>query len=491
MAVKLSSIFDKLETNARYQYGLLAIITLLAAVLRFYKLGEWSFWIDEIYTIDRALAQFPSVEAMIGSIRSNSYTFPISLVLTGGALSLLGVGEWSARLVPAMIGVISIPVLYFPIKRLFSPAVGLLTSLLLAVSPWHIYWSQNARFYTSLMLFYSLALFTCFRGLERDRPSYFLSFLVLLYLAVSERSFALFMVPVVVCFLLVLEMAPFEKPSGLRARNVVLLALPAIAFGILEIYGYVTSGSSMIVSALNINEGQVNHSPFRLLASIVYRTSIPLICLGTLGGAYLLDQRKRAGIFLCSAAWVPPVALILIAPFVFTVDRYAFVSLPFWIILSAVAAHQLLVRADKVGKLLSLGVLLLLIADPLSEDVLYYLYQNGNRPDWRGAFAVVDREKDEGDLVVTTRPDLGRYYLDPEVGWINDMDPDVITRAGARVWFVIDEAGGWVVPELEEWIRENSELIDVLRVSMPGKSLDISIYFYDPARASPSSVLSG
>jgi hypothetical protein len=307
---------------------------------------------------------------------------------------------------------------------------------------------------------------------------------------VSERSFALFMVPVVVCFLLVLEIAPFEKPSGLRARNVVLLALPAIAFGILEIYGYVTSGSSMIVSALNINESQVNHSPFRLLAAMIYNISIPLICMGILGGVYLLAQRKRTGILLCSAAWVPPLALLPIALFAFTVDRYVFVSLPFWIILGAVAVHELFVRADKVGKTLSLGVLLVLVAEPLSQDALYYLDQNGGRPDWRGAFALVDREMEEGDLVMATRPELGHYYLGEDVEWVNNLDPGAVARADTRIWFVIDEAGSWIAPDLKEWVVENSELISVLVVGMPGRNLSIAIYLYDPTHASPSAPLS-
>jgi hypothetical protein len=37
-----------------------------------------------------------------------------------------------------------------------------------------------------------------FFGLERDRPGYLLLSMVLLYLAASERLFALFLVPVVV-----------------------------------------------------------------------------------------------------------------------------------------------------------------------------------------------------------------------------------------------------------------------------------------------------
>jgi mannosyltransferase len=491
MLARISSRLAEWEHNPRYQYVALGLITLLAALLRFYKLGEWSFWIDELFTIGHAQAHYSSLELIARHIPPNRNWIPLSVMLTAGTLNVLGTSEWSARLVSAVIGVISVPVLYVPVKRLFNPGVGLIAVLLLAVSPWHLYWSQNARFLTSLMLLYSLALFAFYFGLEQDRPGYLLLSMALLYLAASERLYGAFLVPVVVSYLLLLKIAPFEKAPGLRVRNLVLLALPAIAFGIFEIYSYVTTGSSITVYTLDGFAGQVNHSPFRLLASLTYRIGIPLICLGTLGGVVLLVQRRRAGILLCSAAWVPPLILLLMTPFAFTVDRYVFVSLPFWIILGAVAVHELVMHADKVGKILSFGVLLLLVAEPLSEDALYYQYQNGNRPDWRGAFALVRREKEEGDLVAATRPELGEYYLGEEVIPINGIDPGTIAQGGRRVWFVIDEATSWVDPDLREWIGKNSELINVLAVSMPGKSLNITVYLYDPPRASPFAVPSG
>jgi mannosyltransferase len=147
-----------LETNSRYQYGLLAAITLLVAALSFYKLGVSSFWIDEISTIGQGQAHYNDLESIIRNIPPTRNWIPISSILTGQVLNGLGTSEWSARSVPAIIGVISIPALYYPIKRLFSPGVGLVTVLMLTVSPWHLYWSQNARFYTSLMLFFSPAL---------------------------------------------------------------------------------------------------------------------------------------------------------------------------------------------------------------------------------------------------------------------------------------------------------------------------------------------
>jgi mannosyltransferase len=474
-------ISAKFETNSYYQYGLLTAITLLAIVLRFYKLGEWSFWIDEIFTIGRAQAHV-NLETIV-----NRWWQPtLSLILIDGALDTLGINEWSARLVPAVIGVVSIPVLYFPIKKLFGPTVALLAVFLLAVSPWHLYWSQNARFYTSLMLLYSLASFAFFFGIEQDRPWYILGFFLLLFLAVGERVIALFLVPVVICYLLLLKILPFEKPAGLRARTLVFLLLPGIAFVIHEVYGFVTNGNAFLSHTIDTFVGYPNHGPLRLLFAIIFRISLPLVCLGFFGGVYLLNERKRAGLFIFLAALVPPLLLLLAAPFTFTVDRYVFETLPFWAILSAITIKEIFVRTEQYGKLLPLGVFTLVLATALSQNMLYYEFQNGDRSDWKGAFAIVQQRKGNTDLVVATRPELGYYYLNDKVRSINSLDPSTIELNGNRIWFVIDEATGGVEPKLEQWVYENGELVDVRDVYQPGKSLSIRIYLYDPVETRSS-----
>ena len=57
-----------LTNNPRMPYIWLALITLFAAVLRFYKLGTWSFWIDEIYTINHAFSHFSSLGLILDHI---------------------------------------------------------------------------------------------------------------------------------------------------------------------------------------------------------------------------------------------------------------------------------------------------------------------------------------------------------------------------------------------------------------------------------------
>jgi hypothetical protein len=196
---------------------------------------------------------------------------------------------------------------------------------------------------------------------------------------------------------------------------------------------------------------------------------------------YLLIRKKRAGILLCSAAWLPPLALLLIVNLSWTETRYAIISLPFWIILSAVAVRELFVRADGLGKMLSLGVLLLLVADPLSQDVIYYRYQNGQRPDYRAAYALVEQEKGQDDLVLASTPIYGHYYLSDEVKGMNAAAPADLEAAGKRVWFAFGPEYYSITPELERWIHENAGLVQVFEIPMPGKSLSIYVYLYDPA----------
>jgi 4-amino-4-deoxy-L-arabinose transferase-like glycosyltransferase len=480
MTQRIKTGFLAFETHAVYQYLPLALITLVAAALRFYKLGEWSFWIDEIFTIGRVQAHYGSLEAIIHNIPPNWSWMPLSLIATAGVLNVLGISEWSARLVPALIGIISIPVLYFPVKRLFGPGVGLLTVLLLAVSPWHLYWSQNARFYTSLMLLYSLALFAFFYGIERDRPGYILAFIVLVYLATSERLFALFIVPVVAFYVLALKVSPLEKPPGLRARNLILMILPGIAGGIVEIHSLLSTGSSRFFGDWDWFFLYRGEGLLRFLVLIVFSVGIPLMCLGIFGGIHLLLRKSRAGLLFLIGALVPVVLLVLANPFIFTEDRYVFVALPSWIILGALAVEGISAQGKNHGKLLAAGVLVLLLADGMGDNLMYYNANNGNRHDWKGAFALIQERSRDGDVFVATWDQLGTYYLGQEVMPWADLDLDTVVQTDARFWFVTDEDAVWLNWEMKQWVEEKAELIDV-RYLRTADNLNLRIYLYDPA----------
>lgn len=472
----------RFNLDSGIQYWLLGFITLLAGFLRFYNLGKWSFWIDEIFNIERAQIHYGSLEAITQNIPPVKLWIPFSTIASSGALNIFGTSEWSARLVPAIIGVISIPVLFFSAKQLFGSGAGLLAALFLTVAPWHIYWSQNARFYTSLMLFSYLALFAFFYGVERNRPVSLLFSLLFLYLAVSERLVALLLVPVALLYLLVLKTRLFGELSQFQKRSLILVLLLGLALASFEFYSFATTGSSILVYAADIFVGRPNNTPPRLLYVIIYQVGLSISHLGFFGGVYLLSQRSRQGLFIFLSAVAPILLLLTLALFALTFDRYIFFVLPFWLILSAVALKEMYIQAHSYTKLLPLGVLALVLASSTNDVLLYHQLQHGNRPDWRGAFAVVQEHKHDKDLVVTTRPEIGRYYLDDKVESIHSLELATVASGHQRVWLVFEDApdpGGSV---LEQWLIKNTELVEVLEIPARGKSRALRVYLFNPTR---------
>ena len=125
MPSQIVTHFLNIEHHPRRQYVYLSMIVLIVAVLRFYKLGAWNFWEDEVPTLNRVL----------GLREINLLNQPLSMVVSHLALETLGISEWSARLVLAVVGILSVAIHYFLIGRMFGAYVALCTMLLLAFSP--------------------------------------------------------------------------------------------------------------------------------------------------------------------------------------------------------------------------------------------------------------------------------------------------------------------------------------------------------------------
>ena len=459
-------IEDKLE-NRIVQYLLLTFITVLAAFLRFYKLGDWSFWYDEIFTL-----------------RDISRIFEFSLTnqqisrwLIFGVVDSMGITEFNARLVPALVGVISVPVLYFPTRKMFNAPIALLFVVFLAISPWHLYWSQNARFYTTLLLFYSLGLFLVYFALEEDKPWYLVFALFFFGLAVMERVFAAMLIPVVATYLLGIWILPFGKPRGFNRRNILILLLPTLLITFVGSYKFIGNPDKWFEGF-----GWINNNPVWILSGIVFYIGIPVICMGLAAIVYYLMERDRGAFLLAIAAVLPVLVIVILSMIQYAANRYIFVSLTPWLILSAAGIWDLFKQNRGRSAVLVAGVLLILIAFPMGENVLYYQYQNGNRDDWKGAFKLVEKLKEPGDMVIVTEERMAQYYLEDEN--INDfsfIDYDTLADSGQRYWFIEDNNLGEKDPQILEWVKENSELVANRDVEVRARTFKMRIYLFDPA----------
>lgn len=470
----------------RNQYILLVGITLFAFLLRFYKLGTWSLWIDEIYTSNRVQAHYGNLALTVQNLPPHIKWVPVSLLATAGAFEQWGVSAWSVRVAPALIGVATIPILYFPVAKLFNEKTSLIAALLLAVSPWHVEWSQNGRFYTALLLFYTLALLSFYFGLERDRPWYLLLGFGFAYLALSERLIAFFLGPVILLYLLLLWILPLEKPAGLRKRNLALILLPGLLLVAVDIGQFLFSGQSMLASWLLLSFSQPIEDPLRLGSFIFFALGIPLITLAGFSGLYLITQRHRAGLLLLVSAVLPVGMLLLLNPFIFTKPRYAFVTLTSWIILGATAVVGLFVETRGKGKLFAAAILFIFLLDAAGAHLLYFHVNHGNRHDWKTAFATVNENLQNEDVVVTWWPEFGPYYLpETEILPWKEVKQQTVRQSDHRYWFVLDSETIWGNEEMKWWVENHAELIDVLALRTFDDNT-LYVYLYDPIQNPPT-----
>lgn len=480
MNKKIENYADTWLRHPWLPYGLLILITLFAAGLRFYKLGEWSFWIDEIYTINHASSHFSSLDLILDHVPPYRNWIPLSVIFTAQMMNVWGIQEWSARFVSAVAGILTIPLLYLPLRKITSHWVVLIAMLLLAVSEWHLFWSQNARFYTSLLLFYSLALFVFYFAIELDRPAYLIVFYILFYMALSERIIAVLIIPVVFVYLLLLWLLPFEKPAGFKIRNILILSAPIFAFFLYEVYLFATTGDFIFASDIDLLAPPID-SPIRLLIVIAFSIGIPVVCLALFSGLYLFMKKDRAGLFFLVAAVLPPLLIALANPFVFTVERYAFMTLLFWMVLAASGIVSIFTFAGREGRLLALGVLFILLAQAAGQGLLYYQINHGNRLNWRETVNYVRERMEDGDVVVSTRAPLAGYYLGEDVLEFQVLLPEDFEKVSRPIWFIMDFPGIWHGREgSKTWIENNAGLVQFsyLRVN---EGIALVIYFFDPA----------
>jgi len=142
----------------------LALILGLATLLRVYALGVGP-WFDEILTHVRYV-RIPLGQIVTSYDSQNQHLlFSVFARLTTW---LLGDGVWQLRLPAAIFGVAGIAALWPVTLRLYGARIALLATALLACSYHHVWFSQNARGYTGLMLWTVLSGWYLLRGLEGE-----------------------------------------------------------------------------------------------------------------------------------------------------------------------------------------------------------------------------------------------------------------------------------------------------------------------------------
>lgn len=212
-----------------WEAGILAGVLLLAAVVRTWNLAHQpnGFSFDEAANalIGLQIILDPNYVPIFGP--SDAPLPTLFHYLNSLALRLGGVNIGAARMVPALLGWLTVGAFYFLARRMFSRPVALAAVFLLAVMRWHINFSRIDFVGAATPFFGAAAAYFLLRGLEtRNRWHMALSGLAValgLYTYYASN-----LVPFVLGPYLVMQLAWDKK--FLREQGINVLVFLAVAF---------------------------------------------------------------------------------------------------------------------------------------------------------------------------------------------------------------------------------------------------------------------
>ena len=455
------------------QIVLLSVVVLFGAALRFWNLGQWSFWIDEVFTVRDA--QSLSFESW------RNIPNPIPYLAVKLSILLAGNSEWGSRLIPCLIGIISIPAVFGFGRTLFNWQVGLLGGAFAACSSWHLFWAQNARYPVFTFLFAVLTAWFFYTSLERDSTLLTIGALVSCFCLILSHTLSVVIAPALAAYAMICLL---ETSNNKRWLNLLIFfipfAIPVLALALPDVRGYLFSGWGR-------NEWQ--RSPLYIVLTLVQGVSVP-IAVATFFGFVATPFNKSTRFLLCYAG-VPLVLFLIASQLQNVAGYYLFWTTPAYFILAGVACERVWKAIEvKSGRTLGVLVPCVLLVTLLSQDYLYFRIENGGRPKWQEAFEAIRTEKQPTDKVVLSEPEMGRYYL-PEltpiyIGGLLDnseaFEKEWETSSRKRLWFLVDVASFNVFDANENvrnWIRQRGHLIKTFPAFSRAKDRTIHVYLLE------------
>jgi Dolichyl-phosphate-mannose-protein mannosyltransferase len=388
---------------------LVICLIILAAALRFWRLGDWNFQATEMFTLrDSSGPQF-------GNARPLGYVLTYYLVRP-----LLPLDEFGLRLLPAIFGVLAIPVLYLVNRHLVGTRAALFGAMLLAVSPLHVMYSQLARYWSLVFLLSAIYPYAIYLGVrERSRPT--------LALGLGTGVLAALAHPVSVLLLggpLLLLATRLRREQLARLWNepyarwivvAVLVLAGAIALRFMPLLeGWISMKDSGPPSGQFLVRPKAAPGVKQILYLLGFVESLTVpVALSAVAGIYVLwrERDRSTALFLASVAAFHVGFLALLLLRTSASFYYLTPAVPVFFMGAGVFLDRLFQVDWKLRPswLLPGTVAVGMIA--AGAPTLISDYRDGRRYDFRGAARWLEAHRAPGDVVFSDQPMVLAHYL--------------------------------------------------------------------------------
>ncbi|MBV9803146.1 MAG: glycosyltransferase family 39 protein [Solirubrobacterales bacterium] len=358
---------------------LLSGLVLLGAALRFATLGAQSYWFDEAQAAHELQLSLGSMLSFMVSVETAP---PLYFVLGWVWVHIFGATEVALRSLSALAGTALIPLAYLCGREFISRRAGLLAAAFVAVNPFMVWYSQEAREYMLVAAFCAASLLFFARAWRAPSGRNIAGWGLFSVLALLTHYFAAFLIAPEALLLLYV--------ARNRAAVAAVAVIGAVELALIPLLvGHATTSLLGFITGTHLST-RLQEVPVAFTLGPSFETS--LLSYGLIGAALLAaillvlllvgaesDELRGVGVLAVLAG---SVLLLPLGLAVLGTDYYIERALiPAWLPLSIVVAGACTTRRLRVPGAVLATILLAVFVYGLVRISTDSQYQ---RPNWRG-----------------------------------------------------------------------------------------------------------
>jgi mannosyltransferase len=456
--------FKSILINSRYAQILLSL-TIFGALLRFYNLGYNSIWLDEAVTYETSVKSFGEIWTIISSGDFN----PPLFYWMEHIMLFFGNNEFILRIIPAVLGVLTIPLFYLIGKELLDRNVGILTAALLAFSSFHIYYSQEARAYSAMLFFASLSILFFLKAIKENDTKNWVLFGLFSAVAFWLHFYVIVLIASLILYTLIFQLSRYReslitiKPLAAGAITFLVLCFPII---ILTIQRFATRTES--APTFGAQGFEIIFETFRQMSTFGDIGFFVLVGLFILGLVQLFVIEKKKGLLLLTILLFTFLISYLISFKMPMMPRHLIFLLIIFFMGIALSYRFFYTIFRHPGTVYILMAILIIINIP----VLANYYSGYSKEDWRGFSGNMQNMTQVGDKIVLVPSYMSipfNYYYSNttdktfEYGatTVQDLNNISSQRENETIFFVVTNDIIAVNPKGDEiaWLKENTKFL--------------------------------
>jgi uncharacterized membrane protein len=404
----------------------------------------------------------------------------------------LPLDEFSLRLLPAICGILAVPIFYLVVRRVVGERAALFGAFLVATNSQLIYYSQFARYWTLVFLLSCVYPYALYLGIRDGSPRMFVLGGLTGVLAVLAHPVAILPLGGIGIWMLAVYLKRHGFSELWGRRNIRWGAAIAVILAIAIAVWFVPVLQHWISQHDRVPQGEKGgefllHAPgprgvkqLALLLAYIEGLTVPLVLTGFLGVYLLWRDRSRSIGFLLICLFVFPIAFIgLVATRTAVSIFYLMPATPALFIGAGLFLDRLvtLSRNDRPPWLVPAVVLALIFVS--GAPSLISQYRDGRRWDFRGAARWLEQRIAPGDAIISDQPKVMAYYLPEKDVRRLIADPLRLDRAMGELQQAPRARTLWIVApapshafranpglnDMNGWIYANCQLRNTIGVS--------------------------